>query len=121
MPAGASMRLREFFSTGASARPSYLRRRRAKLVQHPLAQSFGIALAGLRETHDLPSQHVIGRSPRSASRRATRAISNARPMTRIVSGSGFSLSRWSRIAMARAGGLAGWTELMGTFSIFRLR
>ena len=46
--------------TGASARPSYVRRRRAKLVQHPLAQSFGIALAGIREIHDLPSQHVIG-------------------------------------------------------------
>jgi hypothetical protein len=43
-----------------SARPSYLRRRCAKLMQHALAQSLGIALAGLCQIHDPACQHVVG-------------------------------------------------------------
>lgn len=46
--------------TGPLARPSHLRRRPAKLVQHPLAQSLGIALAGLCKIHDPPCQHFVG-------------------------------------------------------------
>jgi hypothetical protein len=42
------------------AHPSHLRRRRAGFMQHALAQSLGIALAGLRKNHDLPCQHFVG-------------------------------------------------------------
>jgi hypothetical protein len=40
----------------------------------------------------------LARSPRSASRSAISAISNARPMTRIVSGSNLWPSRWAELA-----------------------
>jgi len=42
------------------ARALHLRRRGTKLVQHALAQSFGIALAGLCKIHDPACQHFVG-------------------------------------------------------------
>ena len=63
-----------------------LRGLRAKFLQDTFTQKIGILLAGLGKFDDASCIISLARSPRSERRRAAQTISNATPMTRLVSG-----------------------------------
>jgi hypothetical protein len=73
--------------TTRAVMPASSSNRIAKLLQYILAQKIGIALALFGELDDAPGDCFVGKSPRSARRRAAHAISKATPMIRLVSGS----------------------------------
>jgi hypothetical protein len=72
----------------------------AQALQCALAQKIGIALALLRELHNCLGDDFLTSSRRSAIPSATRVISNATPMTRVVSRSNLTPFRNEVIGMA---------------------
>ena len=78
---------------------SHAPRRPAKFEQHAVAQSFGIALAGLCKIHDPPCQHFVGEVAAISKPKCDQGHFKCRPMTRIVSESNLWPSKWGRIGM----------------------
>jgi hypothetical protein len=62
-------------------------------MQRAFAQPLGIALTGFRKCDDFLSESFVGEIAATDQSKRDQAISNATPMTRIVSGSNLWPSR----------------------------